>query len=251
MKKRWLWQTSVLLAAAGLLAATAFAAQRPAGDVLALMYHDLAEDGADETQLSPWRTTPAHLREDLQTILSAGYAPLSVEAYAAGEYDPGRDYCIVTFDDGYTSNLTLAEPVLRELGVPASVFVITSMVGEAGHMTWEELRRLSDGGVFTVYSHTHTHSRADCVSAEAFLQDAERSWAHLEARGFSGCRAVFSFPHGAYTEESLAALAEAGCRLLLLQQDVRGVGDAVRILVRLNAAPGMDWGEVLARRRTG
>ena len=172
VKRQWIWWILAVCAAAGMFAAAVFASDRQAGDVLALMYHDLAEDGADPSVLSPWRTTPTFLRQDLRVLMEAGYAPLSVEAYAAREYDPRRDYFIVTFDDGYISNLTLAEPVLREMGVPASVFVITSMVGAAGHMTWEELHLLESGGVFTVYSHTHTHLRADSVPAEAFLQEA-------------------------------------------------------------------------------
>ena len=38
---------------------------------------------------------------------------------------PANTVC-VTFDDGYKNNLTVAQPVLRELGIPATVFVATA-----------------------------------------------------------------------------------------------------------------------------
>lgn len=60
---------------------------------------------------------------------------------------PPRAVCI-TFDDGYRSTHDLAAPVLREFGLPATVFVTTGYVG-AGNM-WNEkiiesVRCLPDG----------------------------------------------------------------------------------------------------------
>jgi peptidoglycan/xylan/chitin deacetylase (PgdA/CDA1 family) len=60
---------------------------------------------------------------------------------------PPRAVCI-TFDDGYRSTHDLAAPVLREFGLPATVFVATGYVG-SGNM-WndkiiESVRRLPDG----------------------------------------------------------------------------------------------------------
>lgn len=60
---------------------------------------------------------------------------------------PPRAVCI-TFDDGYRSTHDLALPILKELNLPATVFVTTAYLGE-GHM-WndriiEAIRRLPEG----------------------------------------------------------------------------------------------------------
>ena len=48
----------------------------------------------------------------------------------------------VTFDDGYADNLHEAEPILRELGVPTTIFVTTGQVASGAEFWWDELERL-------------------------------------------------------------------------------------------------------------
>src|SRR4029453_9293701 len=51
----------------------------------------------------------------------------AVERLYAGTLPP-RAACI-TFDDGYRNNLTVAAPILRARGLPATVFVSTGYIG--------------------------------------------------------------------------------------------------------------------------
>lgn len=212
------------------------------GDIFAFMYHDLT---TDEAQTGTWCTTPDKMRDDIETMLRFGYRPLSLEAYVSGDYEIGPDYFIVTFDDGYLSNLTLAEPLLRELGVPASVFVITGSTELENHMSWEQLNELSAGGVFTVYSHTHSHLNSEITPAQTFLDDAGTAWQLLSSRLDTPPQfRILSYPEGAYTRETMRALAAEGYALLAVQNRPQwyreGNADGIRILVRMNVSYDAD-----------
>ncbi|MGQ0573021.1 MAG: polysaccharide deacetylase family protein [Pseudonocardia sp.] len=57
---------------------------------------------------------------------------------AAGRPLPPRAVAI-TFDDGYRDNLTHAVPVLRRLGLPATVFLVPGFLSHKVHAWWERL----------------------------------------------------------------------------------------------------------------
>ena len=247
MKKNIIRILSVLLVLCALTLAGC--GDTPSGDVLALMYHDLTEN---EVHTSAWVTTPAKFRADLTALLDAGYLPLSLEAYTAGEFDEEQMYFIVTFDDGYTSNLTLALPILEELGIPATVFVVTGYMGTDGYMSWDDLRMLTASGLVSVYSHTDSHLNAGEVTAEMFLADEARAWSQIEDVLSPPMKAL-AFPYGAYTKETMEALAAEGYEIFAVQDvppwyEENGV-DHVRILKRCNVEYGSDILEIAAAHR--
>ena len=205
------------------------------GDILGLMYHDLT---VDPSLAHDWNTTPQNLRDNLVSLMSLGYLPLSVEDYIEGNYSLAQDYFIVTFDDGYLSNLTLAQPVLEALDVPAAVFVITSAVYADHHMSWEELRLARDEGVLSIYSHTHTHMNAQSVLSETFLADVRRAEEELSRNVGEAEYKVLSYPNGAYTRETMQALVREGYDLFVVQERPAWYDPETdgKILVRVNVS---------------
>jgi peptidoglycan/xylan/chitin deacetylase (PgdA/CDA1 family) len=96
-----------------------------------------------------------------------------VAALADGGAAPPHDLAAITFDDGYADVYEHAVPVLRRLGLPATIYVATAFVGSgapypfeaslppaaAGRpLDWDQLREMEATGLVTVGAHTHTHA---------------------------------------------------------------------------------------------
>jgi peptidoglycan/xylan/chitin deacetylase (PgdA/CDA1 family) len=105
---------------------------RPGG-VIVLMYHRIVDRDRSLEGL-PLETFAAQMR-----WIRAQCEPIPPEAIVERARDGGRarPAVLVTFDDGYRDYHDLAYPVLRELGIPALVFLATSFLDEGG-MMWTD-----------------------------------------------------------------------------------------------------------------
>lgn len=136
-----------------------------------LLYHHV-HDGPDGS----FRITPARFRRQMETLLAAWYVPVTLDRVLdAGPMCPlPANAVLITFDDAYEDVFEHARPILRELEVPATLFVITDVVGgtnawDAGmpphrHMTAEQIGALAREG-WSIGSHSRTHpalTSADC-----------------------------------------------------------------------------------------
>ena len=95
-----------------------------------LMYHGVARQGAGELA-AQLRYLATHFKVvSLETML---------DRIMNGSY-PLADEIVLTFDDGLRNNLTVVYPVLRELQLPATMFVCPALV-ESGEWLWNHEMR--------------------------------------------------------------------------------------------------------------
>ncbi len=97
-----------------------------------LLYHRCDERENDFTEGIVRNTTPGVFRRHLE-FLCRYYKVISVAALESGDV-PDRAV-VITFDDGYRSVYENAFPVLREKGLPATVYVVTDVVDNRA-MVW-------------------------------------------------------------------------------------------------------------------
>src|SRR5512133_921329 len=111
-------------------------------------YHRVS---ADRDELA---VKPAAFRAQMEAMLGAGAHPVRLdEALDRLAQRPASRYVCVTFDDGYHDNLDNAIPVLRELRIPATIFVPSGIIDGTARpywyedppplLSWGELRELS------------------------------------------------------------------------------------------------------------
>lgn len=91
----------------------------------------------------------------------------------------GPMFCL-SFDDAHATWRDVVAPLLADLGVPATFFVTTGLIGRPGNLSWNDVRELLGAG-HGVGSHTITHPRlADCDDDTARREITE-SKAELES----------------------------------------------------------------------
>lgn len=164
------------------------------------------------------RVMPAQFDQQIQLILAAGFRIV----------DPGQ--CIIaagneklvaiTFDDGYESVFRYAFPILSKYHATATVFAITSYIGQYNgwdanigglrfkHMNWHQLGELCRAG-WHVGSHGASHLDLTAVTAFRLKKELWHSKLLLENR--LGCEITyFSYPFGRVNEHVAASVEEAG-----------------------------------------
>lgn len=90
------------------------------------------------------------------------------------------------FDDGYASTYTTAFPIMRALGLTGVVPVVSEFVGDAGYMTWAQLRELRDAG-WDIINHSKSHLSAATMAGYTFEQCLEEIETCRDAIIAEGC----------------------------------------------------------------
>jgi peptidoglycan/xylan/chitin deacetylase (PgdA/CDA1 family) len=189
---------------------------------LVLCYHAVSESWPSDLAAKP-----TALERQLRMLLAAGHrAGTFAEVLAEGA---ARPTLAVTFDDGFRSVLTRAQPILERLGIPGTVFVTTDfpdrgplrwegishwLAGphedELTPLGWEDLRRLAARG-WEIGSHTRSHPYLTRLDAGGLAAELEGSRAALELELTIACRSV-AYPYGDVDDAVVAAARRCGYR---------------------------------------
>jgi peptidoglycan/xylan/chitin deacetylase (PgdA/CDA1 family) len=189
-----------------------------------LGYHGVADAPLEQ---DPYRLQlpPATFRAQLEMLKDAGFSFLTVAGLAGlaveaegGPPPPG--FAAVSFDDGLRNNLTVALPILAELGIPATVYVPTGWLGGqhpvigaaagAEILSGDELRELAQAG-WEIGAHTVSHADLSLLDYERCRSEIERSC--REVSRLTGVPVqTFAYPFGRYGPAAVAAARDSGLR---------------------------------------
>lgn len=133
---------------------------------------------------------------------------------------------LVYFDDGYKDVYLNAYPILKQLGISATIFVATDCIdkkkilwetvlnpAEANiFLSWEELRRMKD--VFDIGSHTVTHRKLTELQPDEIQEECAQSRQRITE--MTNTKPIaFSYPKSRWTPDVRRIAAEAGFEFIL------------------------------------
>ncbi|MCZ7582454.1 MAG: polysaccharide deacetylase family protein [Deltaproteobacteria bacterium] len=144
---------------APLSALGAFRASRAlaGGRTVILCYHRVVDGPLDAYQ--PGMVVSRALFRRHLEWLGRRFRFLTLEEFARGfltDEVPAAPCAIVTFDDGWLDNYEVAFPILREMGIPATIFLPTDYIG-TGLVYWQSR---VERAMRAVYERRHILARA-------------------------------------------------------------------------------------------
>ncbi len=194
---------------------TAFVTAPPPGKVAVvpiLMYHHLQDLPNDATELrQTWTVSPQNFQDQMDWIVRRGFHTITmsqlVEHLRNGKPLPDKPV-IVSFDDGWEEQYTVAFPILRKLSLIGTFFVYTRPIDHAQFMTWAQLQEMSAVGM-DIQPHTLTHPHLRALLPDEGMKEIGESKNILEAH-LGKPMIALAYPFGEYNAAVVEMLKRAG-----------------------------------------
>jgi len=161
--------------------------------------------------VSDLTVSPADFESQMKYLKDQGFTFLLAsqveDAVKTGKSLPEKSIAI-TLDDGYHDNFEYARPILKKYGICATIFVVTSVVGDAKHMSWPEIREMHRNPM-GYGSHTVTHPDLTRLALDDLDYELRESKRVLESHLLERISAV-AYPSGQYNNLVAARTQAAG-----------------------------------------
>lgn len=224
------------------LSPAALSADEISTQVPILMYHHLSENVTNSEMVSP-----EQFEAQIRALSEAGYTGVSfdeLQAYVLrGEPLPDK-LVVITFDDGYESNYTLAYPILQKYSMKATIFAIGVSFGKDSykdtgyaitpHFGAAEAAEMTASGLISIQSHTYDmhqwppYETGSAVRENILQLSSESEEAYVQAltEDFTRSRAlledatgrpvdVLAYPAGQYSTLAQVTLQSLGVHVTL------------------------------------
>jgi peptidoglycan/xylan/chitin deacetylase (PgdA/CDA1 family) len=175
-------------------------------DIPVLLYHRI---GDTEGHLT---ISPDKFARDLSRLREMGYDTISLETFRKYEVDPETPLpekpIMISFDDGYLDNYLNAYLILRQFGMTAAFYIITSLVGEEDRLAAGHIREMATNGM-SIGSHTVSHRQLGEMGVEEAANEMSLSRLYLEGLLQKPVQYI-AYPKGSYNEFTGKVANESG-----------------------------------------
>jgi peptidoglycan/xylan/chitin deacetylase (PgdA/CDA1 family) len=184
----------------------------------------------DKVRRPDTEITPQMFEEQMKELKDKNIPVIGMQDFLAwkrGEKDIPPKSAIITMDDGWLTQYTVAWPILKKYEYPFTMFVYTEGVRPGGHfagggmMTWDQLAEMRDAGV-DIQAHSATHQDLrkpyDAIAKKKLSPEEHTEWLRNETAGVKkmledrlGIRVnAFAVPYGKHDETVRKAVMDAG-----------------------------------------
>ncbi len=209
---------------------------------------------------------PDLFKEHMLALKAEGYQSVSFSElidYVNGRGDLPPKPIVITMDDGYMSNYTIAYPLFKELDMKAAIFPVGWSVGKnmykdgsfpiIPHFDYGQAREMTESGIIELGSHSfdmhelgqwqsprigigRLESEDDETYFKALYDDFDLGLSGIEDN--TGQKSLaFAYPYGIYSEESERVLDELHIPVSLTTDwgiNTIETGSSLRLLKRLS-----------------
>lgn len=205
-----------------------------------IMYHSVREGVPNE-----YTVTPAQLEADLKWLSENGFTSITAQQLVSFVHENAElpeKPVMITFDDGYYNNLSLALPLLEKYDMHAVVSIVgryTDDIAPAdphidtySYLTWEDISALTASGHVEIGCHTYDlHSlsggRRGCAIMDgedeedyAFMLESDLSLCQHEIKQYTGeMPLIFAYPYGSISRESIPVIKKCGFMVTLTSRE--------------------------------
>lgn len=217
----------VVLVVAGLFVSYQFAWWRRTVDYSApriLMYH-MVNRQKPKARFNKLRVDPAEFERQLRWLRDGGWKFVFMSEI---EHSTERKTVALTFDDGYRDNYLLADPLLKQYGAKATLYLVVdrhdrdwSQSKKEHHSDGElmdepkllddDVANMLNSGRWELGAHTLTHANLVLMGPEQRKNEIHESRRLLQDR-FQTVVQSFAYPFGIFEKEDVAYVDSAGFR---------------------------------------
>ena len=246
-------------------------------DVPVLMYHSIGY-----TENNSYVVTPEKFKHQMELLKENGYTTVTfdelVNYVETGAKLPEKPIA-VTFDDGYLDNYQYAYPILKELGMKATINTVGIFIGadtykDTGneimpHFNAEQGKEMLDSGVIDLQLHSYDLHRDPMdedyrFGTEQPEGESDEEYRQILTEDTDKCKDIFveafgmddedlfvyAYPQGAYNEISEEVMSQLNIKVTLtvkpgMNRVEKGVGDSLREMYRFDVYSTMDDEEFL------
>lgn len=171
-----------------------------------LCYHAIGDDKTNTLYVSQDK-----FKEQMQYLKNNGYFTLNLEEfkdYIINNKPVPEKSVLITFDDGYANNYSLAFPILKDNSQNATIAIITDFLNDGFYLSKQQILEMQNNGIEFV-SHTTKHQAMNEFSYEdqlKILKDSKNSLESIIGQPVD----TFIYPFSKYNNNSKKAVKDAG-----------------------------------------
>jgi peptidoglycan/xylan/chitin deacetylase (PgdA/CDA1 family) len=237
-------------------------------NITILCYHGITERSGIDSDDRSGIAVSRNLFLAQLTYITRRYTVISLSDYLAARRTGSRlprHAMILTFDDGLRNFLTVAAPVLKELGLPATMFLVTDQIEHRDEsslgenwtplddricLTWPEAKTLQSTQNIEFGSHTCSHPEIHELSANVD-REFHDSLAAIRENLPNVISPSLAYPYGSYSELIVRKARSAGYSCALTTEAGANSNHTDLFQLRRSVVRCYDTTEIFAARVSG